>query len=269
MSVKASCHPRKSNHSTCYEKEDLQLLRAKWNQKYPTRKIVTKNPTMIRKALKEGMKMCKDELCWMKLVKHKQTRKKIIKKDFAVFHPKNWKKNEREWLSNYDISKVLSQYKEFHPEFDFVSPSPIDFDHKLGSHCVSDKLCHFRVESYQKRKVTKIAIPLNLDEHDEDGSHWVSIFVDLERKFIFYFDSANEPMPKEVRTLIDRIREQTPLREYTQNTQHQKGESECGMYVLFFLISMLNGKTPKYFKTHVITDEEVAKFRKIYFNKHI
>jgi len=208
---------------------------------------------------------CKDELCWVKLV-NGPTRKRILKKNFAVFQPKNWKGDKREWLSNFDISKVLNQYKEFHKEFDFISPSPIDFDHKLGSHCVSDRLCHFQVESYVKRGITKIAIPLNLDEHDKGGSHWVSLFVDLRRKFIFYFDSANQPMPSEVRTLIDRIRSQTPLKEYTQTTQHQRGNTECGMYVLFFLISMLEGKTPRYFRSHVIRDDEVAKFRRIYFN---
>lgn len=269
MSLKASCHPRKLHQSSCYEKKDLELLRNQWNRKYPTRKILTRNPAMIRKALQEGMTRCKDELCWMKLVKHKTTRKRIVKKNFAVFHPKNWKKNENEWLSNVDISNVLSQYKEFHKDFDYVHPSPIDFDSKIGSHCVTDKLCHFQVETYLKRGITKIAIPLNVDTHEKSGSHWVSLFVDLERKFVFYFDSANQSMPPEVRSLLDRIRKQIPLKEYTQVTQHQQGGSECGMYVLFFLISMLTGKTPKYFRNHVITDDEVAKFRKIYFNKQI
>ena len=269
MSAKASGHPKKAKASSCYEKEDLQLLRNQWNRKYPTRKILTRNPDRIRQALRKGMTKCEDELCWMKLVKHAPTRKRLARKNFAAFHPKNWKDNEKEWLSNYDISKVLQQYKEFHKEFDFISPSPIDFDHKVGTHCVSDRLCHFHVASYVKRGITKIAIPLNTDEHDEDGSHWVSLFVDLERKFIFYFDSANQSMPTEVRVLIDRIKAQTPLKEYTQTAQHQRGESECGMYVLFFLISMLKGRTPKYFTTHVITDAEVSKFRKIYFNKHI
>ncbi len=268
MNAKASCHPKKADATTCYEKEDLQLLRRQWNRKNPTRKIVSTNPVKIRKELKKGMSQCTDELCWVKLVK-KNTRKRLVRKNFAVFHPKKWDENEKEWLSNYDISRVLNQYKEFHKEFDFIAPSPIDFDHKIGDHCVSDRLCHFHLPSYVKRGITKIAIPLNLDEHDKDGSHWVSLFVDLERKFVFYFDSANHAMPPEVRVLIDRIRAQTPLKEYTQSAQHQRGDSECGMYVLFFVISMLKGRTPKYFKTHVITDSEVAKFRKIYFNSQV
>jgi Ulp1 family protease len=51
-----------------------------------------------------------------------------------------------------------------------------------------------------------------------------------------------------------------------QSVQHQRGGSECGMYVLFFIISMLEGKSPTYFNKRIIRDEEVFKFRKIYFN---
>ena len=51
----------------------------------------------------------------------------------------------------------------------------------------------------------KIAIVFNLDRHDQPGSHWVSLFIDLECKFIFYFDSAGNPIPEEIKVLKDRL----------------------------------------------------------------
>jgi hypothetical protein len=55
------------------------------------------------------------------------------------------------------------------------------------------------------------------------------------------------------------------------------GESECGMYALYFIITMLTGETEKlkfvnaedkikFFKNKRIPDQYVNKYRKIYFN---
>jgi cell division protease FtsH len=72
----------------------------------------------------------------------------------------------------------------------------------------------------------------------------------------------------EVEKLIKRLKEQIELKELNNQTvQHQKGNTECGMYVLFFIISMLEGKSPTYFNKKIISDEEVFKFRNIYFNR--
>ena len=60
--------------------------------------------------------------------------------------------------------------------------------------------------------------------------------------------------------------------------EHQMENTECGMYSLYFIISMLTGKneiktfhnlTDKidFFRKRRIPDKYVNKFRKIYFNK--
>jgi hypothetical protein len=50
--------------------------------------------------------------------------------------------------------------------------------------------------------------------------------------------------------------------------QHQEGLSECGMYVLYFIINLLEKtKTVDDFRKKRIPDEEIASFRTIYFNK--
>jgi Ulp1 family protease len=265
---KVNCHPRKSKKSkTCFDDSDLHYLRDEWNRKNPTKKIKGNRPDLIHKQLKKYQQQCKNELCWLKMVEDASMKQKIIQKDFATFHPKNWRMNENEWLSNFDISRVLKQYKEAHSDFDFIDPSPIDFDTMVNKKCVTEEICNFDIQSYLKRGITKIAIPLNLDKHTGNGFHWVTLFIDLKRKFIYYFDSANNKIPDEVSVFIKRIKEQTNLRELNnQSVQHQKGSTECGMYVLYFIISMLEGKSPTYFNRKIIRDNEVFKFRRIYFN---
>jgi hypothetical protein len=265
---KASCHPRKTKKSkTCYEDSDLIYLRDEWNRQNPSKQIKSSQNSIIYKKLRGYLENCTNELCWLKIVHDNDAKQKIIKKNFATFHPKNWRLNEKEWLSNFDITRVLKQYAEFHPEFTFIDPSPIDFDTKIGEKCVTEKLCKLNVNDYITKGITKMAIPLNLDKHTGNGFHWVTLFIDLKRKFIYYFDSANNKIPPEVRSLIDRIKEQIQVRELNnQSVQHQRGGTECGMYVLFFIISMIEGKSPTYFNKRIITDEEVFKFRKIYFN---
>lgn len=269
---KANCHPRKSKkNNTCYEEEDILYIRDEWNRKNPTKNIKSNKPIIIRKLLDRYLQECDDELCWLKIIEDKDKKEKIMKKDFAVVHPNNWKSNEKEWLSNFDISNVLKQYKETYSDFDYIPPSPIDFDTKIdnGNKCVTDDICNLNLLNYIEKGIQKIAIPLNLDKHTGNGFHWVVLYIDLKRKFIYYFDSANNKIPEEVNVLIKRLMDQSPikLKELNnQNVQHQRGGTECGMYVLFFIISMLEGKSPLYFNKRIVSDEEVFKCRKIYFN---
>jgi hypothetical protein len=266
---KANCHPRKSKKSkTCYENEDLIYLRNEWNRKNPTKQIHSDDDSIIRKEFDRYISECADELCWMKLVEDSSKKKEILHKNFAPLHPKKWLTNKKEWLTNFDISNVLKQYKECYPDFDFIDPSPIDFDKEIGGQCVTEKLCHLQLEKYRKKGILSLAIPLNLDTHDEEGSHWVVLYIDLRRKFLYYFDSAKNPIPPEVIALMERIVKENPnLKQLNnQDKQHQQGNTECGMYVLFFIVSMLEGKSPKWFNERTITDEEVFQCRQIYFN---
>ena len=115
---------------------------------------------------------------------------------------------------------------------------------------------------------------LNLDKHDGKGNHWVAIFIDIKKKFIFFFESTGQKIPKEVTDFNKRIIEQCAklkieLKELNNlNIRHQYGSSECGMYVLYFIISLLlETKTQDHFLGARIADSEVEKLRDVYFNK--
>ena len=95
------------------------------------------------------------------------------------------------------------------------------------------------------KKHRKIAIAFNLDKHTGPGTHWVSMFIDIEARFIFYFDSAGSKIPKEIMSLVKRIQKQGLELSYrfkfieNYPMTHQHSNTECGMYSLFFIITML------------------------------
>ena len=97
----------------------------------------------------------------------------------------------------------------------------------------------------------------------------------IKKGQILFFDSAGDKIPSQVEKFVNSVIEQgnslkTPiLFQFDENypVEHQKGNSECGVYSLFFIIHMLQDNvTKQYLKTHRIPDEYINKYRKIYFN---
>lgn len=296
-----SCSPIVENatvsHETCYTPRDIIAVKNSYNNAHPTNKIEEKEPEKIIKELKEEIKNCNNEMCWLDEIKNPQLKKELTEKSFAPKHPEKWNSSPNEWLSNIDISKVINQYEKKYKNFKFIGPSAIDFDTVLGDNkCVNQDLCKIDLKHYIQHRKNKIGVIFNLDKHDQSGSHWVAMFIDLEHKFFFYFDSANNLIPPEIKNLTNKIHKQSKdlglhLKYYdNQNITHQQSNTECGMYSLFFIVTMLTGKVhfnkqstlfnktkhkTKYFsvkgrislfKHQRIPDKYVEKYRKIYFN---
>ena len=135
----------------------------------------------------------------------------ILKNVFRPFSPDSWKVKPYEWLSSVDILKVMEQYQKTFKNFVFIGPSPIDFDNKdLFGTCIYEQLCKFDINKYYnaKPRKDKIGVIFNTDPHDQPGEHWIALFVDLKKQFIFYFDSNGEKIKKQVEVLKNRIKEQ-------------------------------------------------------------
>ena len=170
---------------------------------------------------------------------------KLLTNTFAPKSPDSWKTNPNEWLSSEDIIKVMRQYEHTYPEFKFIGPSPIDFDYKKGfGQCVWNELCNLDIKDLIKKKTTKIGIILNTDTHNLSGSHWICIFIDLKKKYVFSFDSNADKTPKQIIELFKRIRRQAKsigikLQFYKNTTEHQKSNTECGVYCLFTIIQLV------------------------------
>jgi hypothetical protein len=278
-----NCSPKDKNEMndfTCYTDKALFKLRDKWNLRHPDVKITTNEPKEIHGLLKNYLSnVCNKESCWLKQKGEFGNLDEDLKDSFAPESPTEWKKNPNEWLSSLDIIKVMKQYEKAYKCFDFIGPSPIDFDkRKIYGECVWEELCNFSLEDQIKDGKTKIGIIFNTDPHNKPGEHWISMFINIKKKKIFFFDSVGNKAPKEIMEFVEKVKKQghnmTPKINfiYDENhpVEHQYGNTECGIYSLFFIVHMLEDKmTENYLKTHKLKDEYMHKFRKVYFNDQL
>ena len=281
---KLRCSPRldknnSDNDYTCYNKRSLDKMKNLWNARHPDSKIKTNNSKQIWMQLKTRLSnVCSNERCWMEQQFMNSGMDNTIKNfTFAPFSPKEWKKNPNEWLSSVDILNVMKQYEKVYPCFEFMGPSPIDFDkRKMYGECVWEELCHFNLEDQIKKKKTKIGISFNLDPHYKPGSHWVSLFINIKKKTIFYFDSNGDRIPPRINALVKRVISQGNKIginfKFDSNypKEHQVTNTECGIYSLYFFVNQLKDSfNPMVLKKKKITDKAMERFRKIYFNEAI
>lgn len=262
------------NGPSCYNSETLQHLRTLWNARHPDVPITTEKDHDIWKELNSHLKsVCKNEKCWFREEFSSDPHlKKVVPYTFLPDAPQSWKKKPKEWLTSTDISNVLSQYEQKHDNFRFIGPSPIDFDDTgTDDMCVYPDLCQYKVVDHLQNGIDKVGIVFNLDPHYKSGSHWVSMFVDYERGYIFFFDSTGDQMPGRVRKLVNSIKTQgesvgLTLKEHENNVSHQWGKSECGIYCLYMITGMLeNNYTPKKFMNKRISDSSMLQKRKEFF----
>lgn len=264
---------------SCYNDKELLELRKYWNIRHPDVEIKSKEPRKIWNSLKKNMSgVCSTEKCWLKqqFMKNKMG-KELLKYTFSPNAPPSWRKNPREWLNSLDLENIMKQYERYNKNFLFLGPSPIDFDtHMLNKECVWEELCKFSLEKILKKNKNKIGIIFNLDPHYKSGSHWVSMFINIGKNYIFYFDSNGDTAPKEVKVLAERIKEQGRKLninlKYIENhpVEHQQENTECGIYSIYMITSILeNTKKVEDFTSKnkkPITDDEMFNLRKKYFN---
>jgi len=277
---KLTCHPKNityKNSKSCIDTSTLKKLKNIWNKRYPDNKIKTNNDKHIWQFLKTKFKhSCANELCWINsLIKDNKYKRKLKKSLFAPSMPYIWKKNINEWLNSNDILNVMKQYEEADPQFEFFGPSPIDYDTIVyNNSCVWPEICNINMKNLFNKQKTKIGFIFNTDKHYEEGSHWIALYIDLNKKIIFFFDSNGSEIPLELNKLINNIIYQCENKlcmkiKFDSNVGfiHQRSNTECGMYCLYFLISLLKKKhNEKYFKSKRIKDKKVESLRKVYFN---
>jgi hypothetical protein len=281
--VKAQCAPKPTNNDiqkfSCYSKEALFKMRDLWNKRHIDSQIESGDPKEIWSTLRTKMKdACHSEACWLKQkFMENNLNDELLTYTFAPKSPLKWKENHNTWLNSVDIEKVMKQYEHAYPCFRFIGPTPIDFDkHLYDNKCVWDDLCNFEISKFIKDGVNKIGIIFNTDPHDKSGAHWISLFINLKKKFVFFFDSNGTKPPKEVKEFCNRVVSQALKLgidlTVDENTPfvHQEGNTECGMYSLYLIISLIKD-THKYnfFKETKISDDAMEKMRDRYFNNDL
>ena len=190
-----NCSPKtkiEKKSYTCFTSQQLHKMRDIWNARHYDQSINTNDSKEIWNKLKKFYsRICNKESCWIKQITKGTSMEKELEEDllnsFAPKSPDEWKKNPNEWLSSVDIIEVMSQYEKAYNCFEFLGPSPIDYDtHKLYGECVWEELCHFNLQDQIKNGKTKIGIIYNTHTHDKPGEHWISIFININTGKIFF-----------------------------------------------------------------------------------
>jgi len=281
------CNParRRTSGETCLSSEALENLRETWNKTNPnkmirvTKTLKNKNDKTYRlklwHKLRDAMKnvyKCENEFCVVKRLPgvNTSTRKKIMKKYFRPEKPEEWNKKNTTWLDSFNIEDVLNQYEEARSDFEFIGPVPIDFDSPatgIGNwgKCIVDEMCKMDINEAHKNGTKKIGIVFNLDKHDEPGSHWVCAFVDYPKKAAYYFDSYGLPPPQEIANFLERCKLQGCETILYNDIRHQRKNSECGMYCLYTIICLLNGKDFKDICVDIVKDDVINAFRDVLY----
>jgi hypothetical protein len=264
---------------TCYSMPVLLKIKEAWNKKHQEHKIVSNDPYIIWKSLRSVMEhehSCKRESCWLKHMCVKEgLPSNIYDLTFSPTMPKSWLERPNEWLSSLDIVKVMKQWEHRYKCFKFIGPSPIDYDtHRMFGECVWDELCKFKLKHHLKKKHRKIGVIFNLDPHYKAGSHWVAVFLNDYKKTIYYFDSYGDSPPSQIKKFIDNIIKQSAdigdSYKYLENKRrHQFGNSECGMYSMYFITQMLQNKCFEKFQKKKVSDAYMLRLRNKFFNKPI
>ena len=268
---------------TCLPAASLERLRRAWNRTHPRNPIKTsatrKNgrsmsagkQQTIWNSLREQMKShykCDTEFCAVKKIDGlSDSEKSEMLKYFRPEKPKSWDKKPTLWLDSFNIEDVMKQYEQADPEFEFIGPVPIDFDKKLSwGQCVVNELCKLDCKHMEKIGKKKLGVIFNLDPHDQPGSHWVCAFVDLKKEAAYYFDSYGYEPPDEISRFLKRCKEQGGVKNvYWNDIRHQRKGSECGMYCLFVIICLLNGRPFYNICKKVVDDDTMNAFRDILF----
>ena len=213
-----------------------------------------------------------NEMCWLSQP-FAAARRGQLMRGFARVAPRDWLRKNA-WLSDTEIQGFLRACEGKFERFRAVGPSAIDFDAAASTTCVCPALCNFDLARYVRDGVTDVGIVLNTDKHTGSGIHWIALYLRIGRGVrSFYFDSTGARAPPQVGVLVERIHRQANDlgikfgADSNQGVVHQKSASECGIYSMYFIWSILTRRhKPEDFKRIVIKDSEVQEYRWIFFN---
>jgi len=280
---KSHCSPKNKNSNvTCLDSELLLKISNILNL-HTSINLTERNTNVLHGQISDKISKisnCDSEKCWSSI--HEiinnlsQEDLQKFKLSFKPSMPSKWKENPTTWLTTSDIEICLKQYEDKYKNFKCYGALPMDFDLERKNQCVSGDLCKINIKQHLDEGKYNIGSVFNLDDHDEPGSHWVSLYMDLnsnnrETPSIYFFDSIADKPPKEIYSFVDDIKKQykdiknNDLEFLYNDIQHQKKNTECGIYSIHFITTMLQGKDFNEYINEIKDDQFMNKFRQFYF----
>ena len=171
--------------------------------------------------------------------------------------------NDYEPLKSSDIFRIMKHYQKVYLNFEFLGVFPIDITRSY----ISLKNLNFKKLKSQNKK---LAIVWNTDVSNGPGEHWICLFINFAQKTICYFDSLADKIESSILETLKYIKQKHPdYKVFINKTAFQKGYGNCGIFVIYFILSQLEGNTcSSIFSNHDrINDDLMNKMRPIYFKK--
>lgn len=288
------CSPSVTKKKYCYSKESLRKIIKIWNLLNPSNKLIitvkdTVNDVIQKINDKFKMILHKDNVywAWIDILKQQAKSKsdiindliEIEKKELRPSQPREWINNPVEWLSNFDIIKVMRQYEAI-PEnkYKFLGVFSIDFGVKKSV---------VTMQNLIKSDIKYLGFITNLSRSHEPGTHWTSSFFILDPSIpsygAYYYDSTTGKIPKDLQIVFTDIKKQMekiykkPFPISVNYIRHQRSNTECGVFSMAFQVLWLNllriNKNTVSFeqviKQSQYTDEKMKKLRFGYFRPNI
>ena len=276
----------KNSHKndTCLDNKLLIKIGNILNQYHQANIIIDNSRKRLHKQISDKlseMSQCDSEKCWLtikEITRHlSPDESKLFKDSFKPKKPSDWDKDPNTWLTTTQLESVLDQLaQKYHPKFKNYGALPKDFEKKHQSSCITGDLCNIDLQKHLKEGIENIGIIFNLDDHDEPGSHWTAMYVELvpccrRVPSVYYFDSVGTKPPKEMKALVDKLQDQfhsikgSTMDFLHNDIPHQRGNTECGIYCLHFLETMLKGTNFKDYIQNKKSDKEMEEKRHYYF----
>lgn len=183
-----------------------------------------------------------------------------------VFRPKG-PDGRYEWLSTVDINKVMKQYESKYADFQFLGAVPIDF---MELDDLPFKTLNF--DTLTNSGITRFAVIFNTDKSYQRGKHWIVLYCDLKKGYIYFSDSVGIKPPTRVKKFMKIVRNYLVSKGITNldirynKTERQKGNSECGVFCLNVVAQLLKGKSFNKVCKEKYGDRVVNMCRPVYFS---
>lgn len=287
---------KKYDGTACYTLDSLIRMAVSFNVKCSKTKqgnpidIIEDKKYLVKEITKRVENVCSDQICWLTQDFVKELNDAEINEN--TFLPKITQ-GKFDWLNTTNIKAVMQQYETTHKDFKFFGAVPLDFDDlpELG-------IRNINFDELKAQGKSKLGFVFNFDKHYQNGSHWVSMFCDIKRNQIYYFDSYGTRPKKQIAQLVNRIatwcykrnvlksnaemsdsaiedsfmhpnkknciEKQIGNIKFNQN-RHQFKNSECGVYSINFIIRLLKGETFEHICDNITTDDEINLCRAVYF----
>jgi hypothetical protein len=280
------CSPSKKahfkTHKTCFDDPAVRRIIEAYNREHPNDPIRTQNlsfKNQLKLLKKRFEKNCgNNESCIISSLKLDEDT--LIDDYVRPKMPDEWKNDPNTWLSNFNIEAVLIQYEDaYRPFYKFFGVYSADFLRLSNGRPSHPELYNIDIKTmYKDHKIQTFGLVINLDDHDEPGSHWTSLFVCIDPSMhcygAYYYDStANDP-PVHMQEFMNKLKEQADkgFKLRINKRKHQYGSTECGIFSIYNQIKWMyeakdkNGKiTFNKLMSEKETDTKMTELRKKLF----